>query len=575
MPDDSTTHETVLEVVFPGRPHQFVPVTQSPFMIGRSVESINHLLLTDPRISRKCAALVAEGGGYRVEDRGHRMGIFVNGEKVAQKILQNGDVISFGIEDYCEIIYRAAAAAKPEEPVIKTVLTRMRSIPAMPGSPSSGGLSKLNLLLEATSLLHSQLPLESVLASMLDHTIAITHADRGLLIEVDAAGSFKVRLARGRDGKELALESIAPSLTAMRLAIDRRTPVITEDLNRADSNQAAQDLKIAESVVWQRLRSIIAIPLYAMHSADLAEPAEVQKGQLLGILYLDSRLPAAFSYLDRQILDALGGESASILDNARLVEQERERQRLEQELSIARQIQQALLPEGLRDYPHLVVTGTHTPCHAVGGDYFDVFPVGPDRTAFLSADVSGKGLGAALLTTMLQGALSAMTLGTDPVRVFNHINKFLCEHPKVDRSATLFFAILGGDGTLEYIHAGHPSPLLLRRGEVSELYEDGSLPVGLSAQAEYTAATLRLEHGDTLVLFSDGISEAQDPDRELFGFPRLSEVLANRQDASLESLKKIVLDAIDVFCRGESQADDMTLLLVRYRASVTEASPAA
>ena len=562
MTINPTTHETVLEVVFNDRPHQLVPVTQSPFLIGRGSENGNHLELNDPRISRNCAALIAEAGGYRVEDRGHRQGVFVNGNKVARKTLQDGDVIDFGIEDYCKIIFRSAAVPVAAPTVIESMLTRLGSLPDLTGPHLTGGLSKLNLLLEATSLLHSQLPLESVLAAMLDNTIAITHADRGLLIEAGAAGSFKVRLARGRGGKELAPESIAPSQTALSQAIDRQASVITEDLNQADL-----DLKSAESVLLQQLRSVVAIPLYAMPRANSADSIVLKRGEFLGAIYLDSKRPAAFSDLDRQILDALGVEAASILDNARLVERERERQRLEQELSIAREIQQALLPQGLRDFPHLAVTGTHSPCHAVGGDYYDVFPVGPDRTAFLIADVSGKGLGAALLTTMLQGALSAMALGTDPVRVFNHINRFLCEHSEVGRYATMFFGLLAGDGTLEYIKAGHPSPLLLRRGEVSELYTEGSFPVGLVAQAEFTADTLKLEDGDTLVLFSDGITEAQDPDRELFGFPRLCEVLANRQEASLESLKKIVLDAVDAFARGESQSDDITLLLVRYRAS--------
>jgi sigma-B regulation protein RsbU (phosphoserine phosphatase) len=139
----------------------------------------------------------------------------------------------------------------------------------------------------------------------------------------------------------------------------------------------------------------------------------------------------------------------------------------------------------------------------------------------------------------------------------------------------MFFAILDGEGNLEFINAGHPSPLLLRRGEVSDLYMEGSLPLGLAAKADFTATTLKLEPGDTLVLFSDGITEAQDPERELFGFPRLRELLAGREDASLESLKKIVLDGIDAFSRGASQADDITLLLVRYRASAEESSPAA
>jgi len=575
MPEENIHHETYLEVVFPDRTNQIVLITQSPFLIGRGSETGNHLQLEDRRISRKCAAIVAEQAGYRLEDRGHRLGIFVNGKHIEQKKLQNGDIIQFGLEDCCAIVFHSSVA----ETSVESMLTRLNALPNLAASLSSaalgGGLAKLNLLLEATSLLHSQLPLDSVLGAMLDHTIAITHADRGLLIEPGEsgslpAGSFKVRLARGKGGETLPPESIVPSQTALGQAIDRKASVISQDLNLADL-----DLKSAQSIVAQHLRSIVAIPLYAMPRANSMESVMLKQGQLLGVVYLDSRRPAAFSDLDRQILDALGMEAASILDNARLVEQERERQRMEQELSIARDIQQAMLPQGLRDFPHLAVTGSHNPCHAVGGDYYDVFPVDKNRTAFLIADVSGKGLGAALLTTMLQGSLSAMTLGTDPVRVFNHINKFLCEHAEVGRYATLFFAILDSDGSLEFINAGHPSPLLLRRGEVSELYTEGSLPVGLVAQAEYTAATLKLEDEDTLVLFSDGITEAQDPERELFGFTRLRDLLANRQDTSLESLRKTVLDTVNEFCRGESQADDMTLLLVRYRASGSDVSPAA
>jgi sigma-B regulation protein RsbU (phosphoserine phosphatase) len=564
MPNDPTTHETVLEVVFPGHPPQYVPVTQSPFLIGRGSEAGNHLQIDDRRISRNCAALVAEEGGYRLEDRGHRQGIFVNGVKAARKALQNGDVIQFGIEDCCEIIFRSSAA----ENVIESMLTRLGNMPSLTGTQPSGGLSKLNLLLEATSLLHSQLPLESVLAAMLDHTIAVTHADRGLLIEPGAADSFRVRLARGKDGEELAPESIAPSQTALSQAIDRQASVISEDLNLADV-----DLKSAKSVVVQRLRSIIAIPLFAMPRANSAESVVLKRGQLLGILYLDSTRPAAFSDLDRQILDALGVQSASILDNARLVERERERQRLEQELSIARTIQQALLPQGLHDFPHMAITGMHYPCHEVGGDYFDAFSAGEERTAFLIADVSGKGLGAALLTMMLQGALSAMALGTDPVRLFNHINKFLCEHGGVGRYATMFFALLDRDGRLEYIKAGHPSPLLLRRGQVSELYSEGSFPVGLLADAEFTSASLQLEPDDTLVLFSDGISEAENPDEELYGVSRLSEALTGQQNAPLDVLKQTVLDSVDKFSRGASQSDDMTLLFARYRAPAKAESP--
>jgi len=568
MPDQFSDRETVLEVAFPGRPREFVPVTDSPFLIGRGSETGNHLQLDDRRISRRCAAIVTLETGYKLQDLGHRQGIFVNGEKVDRRDLRDGDVINFGLEDGCEITFHTPRTSAPASATtttrrtatIESMLTRLGSIPSIAAVMPASGLSKLNLLLEATSLLHSQLPLDSVLGTMLDHAISITNADRGLLLEPDAGGNLKLRLARGSKGDNLPTDTISPSQTALRQAIDRQAGVITGDLNLA-----ALDLKSAESIVVQNLRSIVAIPLYAMPRANSDESIVLSRGQLLGALYLDSRRPAAFSDIDRQILDALGVEAASILDNARLVEQERERQRLEQELTIARDIQQALLPRGLNDFPHLAVTGVQYPCHEVGGDYFDVFPLSDDRTAFLIADVSGKGLGAALLTTMLQGALSGMTLGTDPVRVFNHINKFLCEHSSVGRCATVFFAILDRDGTLDFISAGHPSPLLLRRGQVSDLYTEGSLPVGLLAQAEFTATRVKLEPDDTLLLFSDGIIEAEDPGRELFGFDRLHQILSGWQDESLESVRTIVFDSVNAFSRGAAQSDDMTLLVVRYR----------
>jgi serine phosphatase RsbU (regulator of sigma subunit) len=362
-------------------------------------------------------------------------------------------------------------------------------------------------------------------------------------------------------------ESLTPSQTAIQLALRQGSPVITEDVAQAD-----MDLQAAQSIVAQRLRSVVVIPLYAMSRANTDESmVNIKRGEFLGVIYLDSRRPAAFSKLDRQILDALAADAASILDNARLVERERERQRMEQEINIARDIQQALLPKDFREFPHLSVRGINFPCLSVGGDYFDVFPLADNRTAFLIADVSGKGLGAALLTTMLQGALSAMTLGTDPATVFNHVNKFLCGHAEIGRYATMFFGILDQEGHLEFINAGHPSPILLRKGVAEEAFSEGSFPVGLVPEAEYTAVCLKLEPGDTMVLFSDGVTEAMDPAEELYGVPRLRELLNGRLECPLEDLQKCVLESVETFTRGASQADDLTLLIVRYRATAVDA----
>jgi phosphoserine phosphatase RsbU/P len=555
MSDNPSNGETGLEVVAPDGSRRFARIAETPFLIGRSGDTAKHLQLRDPRISRQCAAIVSEDSRYYLEDRGQRHGMFVNGDKITRRILEDGDVISFGVENFYELIFRSSLL----DTSIPDLLSRIESISSSDGPP--GGLHKLNLLLEATALLHSRLPLEAVLGTMLDHAIAITDADRGFLLEAQSSGPLRVRLARGRGGTRLSPAEAAPSQTALRQALDQQASIITEDLA-----QAGIDLKAAESIIAQRLRAVVVIPLYSMPRASSSDSsARNKRGDFLGVVYLDSRRPAAFSKLDRRILDALAVEAASILDNARLVEHERERQRMEQEIGIARDIQQALLPRSFRDFPHLGVTGINLPCLTVGGDYFDVFPMSEDRTAFIIADVSGKGLGAALLTTMLQGALSAMRIGIEPALVIDHINHFLCEHVELARYATIFFGVLDLDGQLEFINAGHPSPFLLRRGEVDEPFTEGSYPVGLMPGTQYVAARLMLRPGDTLVLFSDGVTEAMDPDYNMYGGSRLREVLADLHEASLSHVQKTILESVETFTRGAAQADDLTLLLVRYR----------
>jgi phosphoserine phosphatase RsbU/P len=558
--------EAVLEVISPDGARKYVRVTQTPFLIGRGAETGNHLQLTDRRISRNCGAIVTEAGRYYLEDRGQRRGIFVNGEKVESRSLSDGDVITFGLEDSYQVIFRAATGTSDESiPHLLTRIDHMTNADSSTGG--GGGLKKLNVLLEATALLHSQLPLDLALAQMIDHAIAVTDADRGLLeeaIENHAASPserLRVRLARRSGKQRLPPESMTPSQTAIQLAIKKQLPVITEDIEQAEMN-----LQAAASIVAQGLRAVVVIPLYATARASSESATNVTRGEFLGVLYLDSKRPTAFSKLDRQILDALAADAASILDNARLVERERERQRLEQEIGIARDIQQALLPKNFRDFPHLAVTGVNFPCLSVGGDYFDVFPLDERRTAFLLADVSGKGLGAALLTTMLQGALSGMTLGTDPARVFNHVNRFLCDHAEVGRYATMFFGILHDAGKLEYINAGHPSPILIRGGTAEEAFTEGSFPVGLVPEAEFSSTTLQLEPNDTLVLYSDGVTEAMDPDEQLYGNGRLKGVLAGKNEMPLDQIQQAVLESVENFARGARQADDLTILLVRYRA---------
>jgi phosphoserine phosphatase RsbU/P len=556
MSGESARDEIGLEVIAPDRSRRFVRISESPFLIGRGLATGKHLQFTDSRISRQCAAIILEQSEYYLEDRGQRHGIFVNGEKITRCRLQSGDVISFGVDNFYELTFRSSDL----DTSIPEILNRIEGISA---SDTSHGLHKLNLLLEATALLHSRLPLDAVLSTVLDQAIAITDADRGVMLEADSSGRLRARLARRSGGKHLPHEQLAPSQTVLRLALEQQSSVITEDLA-----QAALDLQAAVSIVGQGLRAVVVIPLYVTPRTRSTESIiDGRPGELLGAVYLDSRRPAAFSNLDRRILDALAKETASILENARLLEHDRERRRLEQEIGIARGIQQALLPRRFSDFPHLAVSSINIPCLTVGGDYFDVFAIDEDRTAFLIADVSGKGLGAALLATMLQGALLAIKMGADPARVFEHINGFLCEHPEVDRYATVFLGVLDRSGQIEFVNAGHPSPILLRSGQSFEPFGEGSVPVGMLPDAKYHVVREQLQPEDTLVLFSDGVTEAEDPDQQLFGAPRLRKTLEGQHGTPLHELQKALLDSIRDFARGASQTDDITLVLVRYQAA--------
>ncbi len=553
MPKSPLPAEGLVEVIAPDRPSYTARITEFPFLIGRGADSGNHLQLSGRHVSR-CAAAIVFVDAFYVEDRGQRSGVLLNGTKIARHALRDGDVITFGHDNAHRVIFRTAASSAS----VEQLLTHIESITR--GHSSPGNLDKINLLLEATMLLQSELPLDAVLATMLDHAIAVTKADRSFLLEADADASLQVKLARGGNGSIIDPREFSPSQTALRIALERRSSVVTADVREADAAMQA-----AESIVAQNLRSVVVIPLYARLQRGLEESTVTSMGRLLGVLYLDSRRTAAFSSLDRQILDAIAAEAASILENARLVEHERERRRLEQEVGIAREIQQALLPSGFRDFPHLTVTGINWPCLGVGGDYFDVFPLTDSRTAFLIADVSGKGLGAALLTTMLQGALSGMKMGADPASVFSHINAFLCEHSDVGRYATMFFAVLDRDGSLEFINAGHPSPLLLRAGDIYEPFSEGCLPVGLIDNAQYASAATRLQPDDVLVMFSDGVTEAMDTEESLFGISRLREALSGKSAISLEELQRTILESVQAFSQGADQADDITLMLARYR----------
>jgi serine phosphatase RsbU (regulator of sigma subunit) len=541
--------QAILEVLHPDGTQRPVEITESPFLIGRGLEGGNHL--------RRSVAVVHSQGEFLLEDRGQRHGVFVNGEKISTQVLKDGDIITVGTAESLQLVFRSG----PPKESLPKILTRLEEAATL--EPGARDLRPLGLLLEATALLQSHLPLEELLGAMVDRALSVTDADRGVLLEADKdkEGEWLPLVARLKGGRRAPLNSVVASKTALNEAVKRRRSVVEQDVDRATGS-----LRLATSVVEQQLRSVIALPLQSVAPLRATDQTMLSApGTLLGVLYLDSQRPAAFSRLERQILEAMAREAASVLDNARLLQKEKEQRRMEQELNIARQIQQALLPRDFSHIPHLDVAGINRSCLAVGGDYFDVMPMTPKRTGFLIADVCGKGLGAALLTAMLQGSFSAVTLGQELGHVCEHINRFICSHSEMERYATLFCALVDAEGRMEYVNAGHLSPLLVRGDRVDMPFKAECVPVGLVPDVDVKTSETRLEPGDTLVLFTDGINEAENPAGEMFGLERLQEVVAAEAKAPVKELKSAILKSVDEFSRGAYQNDDITLLIVRYQ----------
>ena len=352
--------EAALEIISPDGTRQIMRVECTPFLIGRGADVGNHVQLSDRRISRQCAALIFDGRAFRLEDRGQKRGLFINGQKAPETVtLRDGDTISFGLPDSYEIVFRSDNASLPK------LLDRMEHLTKT--DTGAGGLRNLNLLLEATKMLHSHMPLETILAHMVDQAINLTDADRGLLLVPGDDGNLRVEVAQQRGGVRVAGTAVEPSKTAIKAAMEQKRGIVTEDVALADQN-----LQAAHSVIAQRLRAVVAIPLFGMGERGTGDADSAPRGQVLGVLYLDSRRPAAFSKLERDILDTLAGDAAMVMENARLVVLERERERLEREIGIARDIQRALLPREFHHYPYLEVTGSNQSCLEVGGDYYDL-----------------------------------------------------------------------------------------------------------------------------------------------------------------------------------------------------------
>ncbi len=291
------------------------------------------------------------------------------------------------------------------------------------------------------------------------------------------------------------------------------------------------------------------------------------RNELKGVFGVGGRMnDRTYSQADLDFLSSLGNLAVIALENTRLFREALDKQKLEDELLIAREIQRGLLPADLPKVRGFSMAAVNISSKQVGGDYYDVIPLGGGRWVFAIGDVSGKGTPASLLMASLQASIRALVpLDLSLSELTGRVNDLMVQNTNHGRFITFFWGILSeGDGTFTYVNAGHNPPVLCRKGGGLERLDRGGLILGVMAtQSPYDQATVELRPGDTLCLYTDGVSEAMSPSGEEFGEGRIDEMLSASEGDPVEAVKDSFVNAVTTFAGAAGQYDDITLLFLR------------
>ncbi|MGD0049685.1 MAG: SpoIIE family protein phosphatase [Bryobacteraceae bacterium] len=244
-----------------------------------------------------------------------------------------------------------------------------------------------------------------------------------------------------------------------------------------------------------------------------------------------------------------------------------ERKKSEQELALAQETQESLLPRSLPQFENFRIHAFNNPTRYVGGDFYDFLQLSSGEWVGVLADVSGKGMSAALLSSMVLGALSMeFHSRTQPQEVLNRVNRLLCEKSLPYQFVTLFLFLLSPQGMGQFISAGHTPAYLFRSatGKIEELSSNANV-LGLFDDASYESRAFRLEKGDILVVYSDGLTDARNPQDEMFGEQRLLRIIRQEAPSGSQALEQRFLTAIEEFTQGMPQTDDITFVVVENR----------
>lgn len=404
---------------------------------------------------------------------------------------------------------------------------------------------RLTLLLESIAEVTSTIDHDRLLVNIVDKSIETTQAERGLLLLKGESGELEVHVARTNEKKDLPADSRYSTHVVNQVSSTRR-PVRT--MVRSD----AEALDLSRSVYDLKLRAVMCTALTVGED-------------LLGVLLVDSRAATReFSRSDLAFFDALSRQIAIAITNARLVRDSLEKTRLEQSLRIAGQIQRGLLPTAAPSIPGYDLHGWCEPADEASGDTFDFIALPEGRWALVIGDVSGHGIGPALLTSTARASLRAyLRVCQDLARVITWLNQDLCAASSDEHFMTMFAAVLDPEsGSIEFVNAGHPPPLLLRAdGRFEELAATGFM-LGVIDSATYElGASVALQPGDLLFCLTDGIPEARVGTEELFGMERVKRVVLQLAGRSARATLESVVQAVR--STSEQLDDDLTAVALR------------
>jgi sigma-B regulation protein RsbU (phosphoserine phosphatase) len=547
-----------IAILEPGGGSRQVPLDRDRIRIGRS--SDNDLSFpSDMSLSRHHLVLEKVDDGWYVEDLGAKNRTTLNGRRIEGKTrLSSGDRISAG---QVVVVFGGTKSstgpveftpAGDESPLRATVMTNLRGVlsreSTMPGvqKPVSRDRAGIPLqhpgvsaLIRAGQELAGHRPLDELFELILDLSIQAVGAERGVLMTLE--------------GEDLVVRSVRGQ--GFRISSAVRDRVIKEGASLLVRDTALDEaFKSRDSIVGQQVQSVMAVPL---QTSD----------KVIGLVNVDSRSFARpFTPDDLDLLTVLANVAAVRIENQRLALVEQQKLLISRDLEQAAEIQRRLLPTQAPVVPGYEIAGHNLPCRTVGGDYFDFFPYSDGRIGLVLGDVSGKGMPAALLMTALKGGVQVL-LGEAPEDVsslMSRLDRVVAANFPRNRFVSLFFGLLDpSTGEMVYCNAGHNPPFLVRAGGAIERLPSCGTILGIFPDFGYDVKRCRLEPGDLLTLFSDGVTEENNPAGEEFGEERLARLLLERGKQGAASLVEGIRQAVLDWAAGAAAADDVTVLVAR------------